>query len=331
MSEQEPKPDIFYKIKNQTWATAAMLAGMELDLFTSLGSSPLTVQQLARKLDVKAEKLLPLLYMLVITGLLMEHDGVFSNTPETDAYMVRGKPGFFGDVYKIWSRNLEASLKTAETIRTGIPQAKYDWKNMPKNKLKSLQEGMSSGSDDYADWLSSTFDFSQCRSFLDAGGGSGAVAIELTKIHPRMKATVIDLPEVTTITEEFVLEANASDRVMVVSADLTSDPIPGTYDAALLSAVIQTVSAEEARQIIMNVGSALNPGGWLYIIGSGILNDSRLSPKTAVEMNLVFINVYDHGQSFTEDEHRVWLEEAGFEDPTFLFDEFTITARKRMN
>jgi SAM-dependent methyltransferase len=289
------------------------------------------VQQLATKLQVKGEKLAPLLYALVIAGLLTEQDGVFSNTADTDAYMVRGKPGFFGDTYKIWSRNLKASLKTAETIQTGFPQAKYDWKNMPKEELKSLHEGMSSGSDEYAEWLSSTFDFSQCRSFLDAGGGSGAVAIEMTKIHPQMKATVVDLPEVTPITEEFVLEANATDKVIVVSADLATDQIPGEYDAALLSAVIQTVSAEEARRVIKNIGNVIKPGGWLYIIGSGILENSRLSPKTAVEMNLVFINVYDHGQSFTEAEHREWLGEAGFEDLHFIYEDSMIRARKRTN
>ena len=79
----------------------------------------------------------------------------------------------------------------------------------------------------------------------------------------------------------------------------------------------------------MNVGSVINPGGWLYVIGSGMLENSRLSPRTAVEMNLVFINVYDDGQSYTEDEHRSWLLEAGFDEPNFIYDEFIIAAQKR--
>jgi hypothetical protein len=31
-------------------------------------------------------------------------------------------------------------------------------------------------------------------------------------------------------------------------------------------------------------------------------------------MNLVFLSVYDGGQSYTESEHRAWLREAGFND-----------------
>jgi 2-polyprenyl-3-methyl-5-hydroxy-6-metoxy-1,4-benzoquinol methylase len=329
MSEQTPQPDVFYQIKNGARATAAMLAGMKLDLFTPLKDGPLGAEQLASILGVNAGKLEPLLYALVIAGLLTEEDGVFSNTPETAEFLVKGKVGYMGDTYKIWYSNLQASLKTAETIRTGVPQAKYDWTNMAEGELKALYEGMSASDGAFANWLSSQYDFSQCRRLLDAGGGSGTLAISMTQIHPHLTATVVDLPQVTPITEQFVMDADASGRVKVVSADLACDPIPGMYDVVILSSVIQTLSAEEARQVIINVGKVMNPGGWLYIFGGGMLENSRLSPKTAVEWNLVFINTYDNGQSYTEDEHRDWLREAGFEDLTFKYDEFTITARKR--
>ena len=329
MSEQTPQPDIFYQIRNGARATAAMLAGMKLDLFTQLKDGPLHAEQLALKLGVNPGKLGPLLYALVIASLLNEEEGAFSNTPETDEFLVKGKVGYLGDTHKIWHSNLLASLKTAETIRTGVPQAKYDWTNMAEAELKALFEGMSAHDAAFANWLSTQYDFSQCRRLLDAGGGSGALAIAMTQIHPHLTATVVDLPEVTPITEQFVIDADASDRVKVVSADLTSDPIPGMYEVAILSSVIQALSVEDARQVINNVGKVIDSGGWLYIFGGGMLENSRLSPESAVEWNLVFINTYDNGQSYTEDEHRDWLREAGFEEFNFRYEEFTITARKQ--
>ena len=329
MSEQTPQPDIFYQIKNGARATAAMLAGMKLDLFTPLNDGPLNPEKLASKLGVNAVKLAPLLYALVIAGLLIEENGAFSNTRETDEFLVKGKVGYLGDTHKIWYSNLLASLKTAETIRTGVPQDKYDWKNLADDELWALYEGMSSHDAAFANWLSDHYDFSQCRSLLDAGGGSGTFAIAMTQIHPHLAATVVDLPEVTPITNQFVIDADASARVKVVSADLTCDPIPGMYDVVVLSSVIQTLSAEEAQQVINNVGMVTNPGGWLYIFGGGMLDNSRLAPKSAVEWNLVFINTYDNGQSYTEDEHSDWLGEAGFKDINFRLEEYTITARKR--
>ncbi len=329
MGEQAPKSDIFYQIKNVTRATAAMLAAMKLDLFTPLKNGPLDTDQLASILRVNAEKLGPLLYALVIAGLLIEEDGAFSNTPETGEFMVKGKDGYLGDAHKIWYSNLLASLKTAESIRTGVPQAKYDWANMAEGELKALMEGMGTHDAAFANQLSTQYDFSQFRSLLDAGCGSGTLAIAMTEIHPYLTATVVDLPQVTPITEQTVMDAGASDRINVVSADLTSDPIPGMYDVAIISSVIQTLSKEEARQVINNVGKVVNPGGWIYIFGSGMLENSRLSPKAAVDINLVFINTYDNGQSYTEDEHRNWLREAGFENLTFNYDELTIRAQKK--
>ena len=140
MNEQTPQPDIFFQIRNRTRATAAMLAGMKLDVFTPLKDGPLHAEQVSSKLGVEAGKLSPLLYALVIAGLLNEEEGAFSNTPETDEFLVKGKAGYMGETHKIWYSNLQASLKTAETIQAGVPQAKYDWSNMAEDELMALGE-----------------------------------------------------------------------------------------------------------------------------------------------------------------------------------------------
>jgi hypothetical protein len=328
MGTEKPKPDLLYQIRNGTRGAAAMLAGMKLDLFTPLGHGPLDASSLAEKLGVNANKLAPLLYALVLIDLLSVNDGEFSNSPVADEYLVRGKDAYIGDVHKIWYRNLIATLKTPESIQTGVPQDKYDWKNMTEEELWVLYEGMAAPDAVFANVLSKRFDFTDCQNLLDAGGGSGTLSIALTKIHPQLKATVVDFPSVTPITKKFVNDLDASDKVEVCDCDLTHDFIPGQYDLAILGSVIQTLSREEARQVILNVGQAVMPGGRLFLFGSGMLQDTRLAPKAAVELNLVFINVYDEGQSYTESEYREWLHEAGFVDLDFRYDELTIVATK---
>lgn len=76
---------------------------------------------------------------------------------------------------------------------------------------------------------------------------------------------------------------------------------------------IQVLSPEEAQSAIKNVADALQPGGELYILGR-IIDDSRVSPPESVLFNLVFVNVYDGGEAYTEREHRNWLDEAGLID-----------------
>jgi hypothetical protein len=77
--------------------------------------------------------------------------------------------------------------------------------------------------------------------------------------------------------------------------------------------VLQVLSAEQARQTVLNIGRALEPGGELHIIGQ-CLDDTRLSPPETVAFNLVFLNIYEEGQAYTLAEHCAWLDEAGFTD-----------------
>jgi hypothetical protein len=69
---------------------------------------------------------------------------------------------------------------------------------------------------------------------------------------------------------------------------------------------------DQARTALKNVIKVVEPGGDLYIVGR-VLDDSRLSPSSALNANLFFANIYDGGQAYTESQYRDWLSEAGFE------------------
>jgi len=123
----------------------------------------------------------------------------------------------------------------------------------------------------------------------------------------------MDLAQVAPIARKIVSEEGAEARVKVLTADAVNGPLSGAYDAAVLRALIQVLSPEDARRAIQNIGTVLNPRGRIFIIGQ-ILDDSRKSPLDAVGFNLTFINYFDAGESYTESEHRDWLSGAGFVD-----------------
>ena len=157
------------------------------------------------------------------------------------------------------------------------------------------------------------YDFSSVNTLVDVGSGGGGLAISMAKFCPHMQATAVDLPLVTPITQKIVAEEGMTDRVKVIAADVVSDPVPGSYDVAVLRGLLQVLSSEDARRAVKNIYTALKPGGRIYIVGQ-ILDDSRISPAEAVGFNLTFISTYDAGESYTEQEHRDWLREAGFAD-----------------
>jgi cyclopropane fatty-acyl-phospholipid synthase-like methyltransferase len=189
----------------------------------------------------------------------------------------------------------------------------YDYANKSSKDMEKILRGIHGPSMADGRMLAQRYNFSACNTVVDVGGGSGGLVIALLQAIPHLSATVMELPNVAPVTRLFVEEAGMTDRIQVTPLDAVQTPLPGHYDSAVLSKVLQTLSAEQCRIVLKSVGQALNPGGHIFIIGT-VLDDSRLTPAEMATINLFFINVYDGGQAFTEREHRTWLAEAGFEN-----------------
>jgi hypothetical protein len=163
---------------------------------------------------------------------------------------------------------------------------------LKKTRLEQFFRGQHPYAIGYGRDLAARYDFSPYRTLLDVGGGSGGLALAVTEAFPNIQATVVELPTVTPITQHFIDEAGAGNRVKVVAADVIRDSIPGSYDVAVMTAFIRVLSLDDARRALKNVSNAMIPEGEIYIRGSGIIDDSRTSPSELVAFNLVFINVY---------------------------------------
>jgi len=106
-----PRPEIINNLRNAADAAFAMLAGMQLDVFTPLKDGPRSAEDIARAIGVGAARLRLLLYPLVAARLLTEENGYFSNSPEANRFLVKGRPDYKGDWHAIflnrWIRNLK--------------------------------------------------------------------------------------------------------------------------------------------------------------------------------------------------------------------------------
>jgi SAM-dependent methyltransferase len=315
MTKATPEPDSD-QIRQFGYAVAtpfAVLAGMQLDVFTPLREGPLDAEALAERLGVHARRLRPVLYALVGAELLTLEEERFANTPLAERFLIRGQPTYMGGVHELWSDVWHALLKTAESVRTGAPQAEHDFEAMPRAELAAFLRGQHPLAMAAGHALIDTLKPERPKTLLDVGGGSGGLAIGACEAASHLRATVVELPTVTPITEEFVAAAGLSDRIEIRAADVIRAPLEGSFDVAALRNLLQTLSVEQARQTLHHVGQAIAPGGSVMIIGF-ILDDTRLGPPVALAYNLFFLNAYEEGEAYTAGEHREWLEAAGFED-----------------
>lgn len=307
-------PEAFNRHVSNVYPALAMLAGMQLDVFSPLADGPRTAVELAAKLEVDARKLQPLLYALVTADLLTVDDDRFANSAEADEFFVKGKPRYLGATHAMYADLWASTLRTAESIRSGKPQAQHDFASMSYAELRTFMRALDTGAAATARRLHKDFDLSRSRHLLDAGGGAGGLALALCQLCPELHATVAELPNVAPVAREAIAEAEMADRIDVVDADLSVAPPPGgRYDAAVLRALLQVMGPAEAERTMVNVAAALTPGAALYVVGR-MLDDSRLSPLDAVAVNVMFLNVYEQGQAYTEAEYRTWFARAGLEN-----------------
>lgn len=311
------KPETIDRLENAVPAAYAMLAGLELGVFTQLGAGPLGSEALATRIGCGEERLQRLLHALVVAELLTkDKNGSFANTAEADAFLVEGRPQYRGGSHKLTAHLWEATLKTAQSIREDAPAAPHDFDSAPDADLLRLFQELHPDTVATGKELLQAFDFSTARAVIDIGGGSGGLVASLCDAYSNMRGTLVDLPRVAKLVEPLLRATPGGALVAIQGGNIVAAPPQrasreGLYDAAILRALVQVLGPEDAARAIRNAAAVLKPGGMLYIIGGGILDDDRLGPRSAVFLNLVFLNFYQAGRAHTESAHRAWLEAAG--------------------
>ena len=311
----------------------ALLAGLRLDLFVLLESGPATAAELARRLGADQRRLSQLLYALAAievlaiekpasSGTQAEGEFRFRNSVEGSRFLVPGKPEYLAGHQELLAMLWDAALKTADSIRAGRPLAEKDFSAMSAEELSTFLGGLHSNALQRGRELAGNDWLGGCRRVADIGSGSGGILIGLAEELPGLRSTAVELPRVAEVTRGFVSQSSVANRIEIVGADLTAGQVvlpgpdrsrlePGSFDAVLMVSFLQVLSPEQAGRVVARAACLLRPGGALYVIGAGILDEGRTTPARGALFNLAFLNIYEEGRSYTAGEHRDWLLQAG--------------------
>jgi hypothetical protein len=203
MSRPTSSIDMFLHLRNMAYPAFAVLAGVQLNLFTALADRRQTTEELATTLSVNAAKLRSLLYVLVRAGFLTVEDGRFVNTSDAGTFLVRGRPQYAGEMITSLPAWWNPVCKTAESVRTGLAQAKVDYTRLSQEELETHYRSFYEQSVATGRMLVARYDFSAYRQLLDIGGGTGGGTIAITRACTDLRATIVDLPTVPPTTQRF--------------------------------------------------------------------------------------------------------------------------------
>jgi SAM-dependent methyltransferase len=161
---------------------------------------------------------------------------------------------------------------------------------------------------------------------LDIGGGSAIYTIEAVRSNPNVNGIIFELPAIKPITEDYIENADLSDRIKVHPGDFfTDEEFPGPVDMVLFSNILHDWPDETNLKLIQKAYNCLCPGGRIAISELLLSDDVKSSTSSATSMNVIMLP-YTKGRQYRPKELYRRLERAGFVDPhvTNLVDDYDL-------
>jgi predicted O-methyltransferase YrrM len=301
--------------------TPALSVALELDIFESLDAQPDTAEGLAARRNFNERGLRALLPMLMQLGFLTAPGGAYHLTEAGRQYMLKGSPFYWGALFKRIAPNIVPHKLLLETINNERANAArtrpadgWESGHVDMVQAREVTAFMHAHSVTSAHGIARTCDFSRIRKLLDVGGGSGCFSIAFAHAHPEMCCTVMELPTICELAQQYIAQAGADSQVDTVVVDMFRQDWPKGYDAHFFANVFHDWSVETCTELARKSHAALQSGGQI-LLHEMLLDENGTAPRPAVAFSLLMA-MGTLGQQFTFTQLRDILEAAGFRKVT---------------
>lgn len=289
----------------------------ELGVFALLDKSPATASDVAKNLSLGARPTEALLGALTSLGYLVQHNKRFYLTEVSKNFLLPHSPYYWGGVFHLLRSSPASHSALLEALRKDKSTAYGDkdiWETHETNseEARAFASFMHSQTITAAIGAAKRGNFEGVRHLLDVGGGSGAFCFPLVQHYSELHCTILELPVVCKIAEEYIAQAGLQERIDTYVGDFFKQPFPSGYDAILFSNIFHDWSREKCLQLSQRSFEALPSGGRIYL-HEILLSDTKDSPTVATLYSINMI-LATEGKQFTALELEQILTEARFKD-----------------
>ncbi len=291
-------------------------AGVSNKIFDSLEGDAKTAEQVAAKTGASARALGILMNALVGLGLLKKNrQGKYSLTPESAAFLLSKKPGthagFFGTIAP---QLISRWLRLSDIVREGRPAVAVNQETEGTEFFSQLVENIIPMSYPPAQKLGDHLKLAKAKNeirVLDLGAGSGIWGIALAQKSTRARVTAVDWAGMIPTTKRITQKFGVGDRFNYVEGDMLEANFGSGYDIATLGHILHSEGEGRSRRLLRKIFRALKSGGTIAI-AEWLVNDDRTEPLPSLMFAVQMLVNTEKGDTFSFNEIKNWLEEAGF-------------------
>ena len=262
-----------------------LLTGIELGVFNHL-SDPRSADDVTEAIGTHPGNTRLFLDGLAASDLVMKREGLYQNTPVTQAFLVEGSPSFLGQMFNFWTQMWDANLNAlSKRVKEGPPPPSPEadmgseemWVQFAASNANTHRAGTAQQA---VEIISGLPEFSSMRKMLDLSGGPGLIGIAIVASHPSMKGVIFDQPPIVKLAETFIKEYEMEDRMVVLGGDFNHDSIGDGYDLIWTRAMLN-LNKDDIDSLMTKSYDALNPGGVFISFHDGMTHE-RTKPDIMV-------------------------------------------------
>jgi hypothetical protein len=313
-------PDRILETGVAFWSSKALLAAVELGVFTALAESPSDLGTLKKRFGFQDRGARDFFDVLVALGFLQRENGIYSNSPESAHFLDRAKPGYIGGIFEMASKRLYGFWdRIIPALRTGEPQNEarlgedfFGAIYASEEGLKGFLGAMTGVSRGANVAIARQFPWDRYQTCADVGTAQGDLVAQITLANPHLKGIGFDLPPVGPVFVEYVSGLGLADRVGFVAGDFFKDELPKA-DVILMGHILHDWDLAAKKMLLEKTYRALPEGG-AVVVYDAIIDDDRSQNAFGLLMSLNMLIETPGGFDYTGADCIGWLQEAGFRD-----------------
>jgi len=291
-------------------------AAAGIKVFDTLENSAKTADEVAKETGASARALKILMNALVGLDLLKkDRQDRYSLTPESAAFLISNKLGTHAGFFATIAPQLISRwLRLTDIVREGRPAVAVNQETEGTEFFSQLVERIIPMSYPAAQKLADHLKIGKTKNeirVLDLATGSGIWGIALAQKSPRVRVTAVDwagmIPTTKRITEKF----GVRNRFDLIEGDLLEASFGNGYEIATLGHILHSEGEERSRQLLKKTFRALKSAGTIAI-AEWLVNDNRTKPLPSLMFAVQMLVNTEKGDTFSFDEIKKWLEDAGF-------------------
>jgi ubiquinone/menaquinone biosynthesis C-methylase UbiE len=311
-----PNPGRIFQAFSAYQLSAAIKAGIELDIFTAIGDQQTTSAQIAARAGASERGVRILCDFLTVTGFLTKKDSSYGLTPDAAIFLDRKSPACMASVASFLCApallhafdNLGDAVRKGGTMMSEEGTVSYDnpiWVEFARSMSPMMKMPA-----EFISNLVGADKGEKCR-VLDIAAGHGLFGIDIARHNPQAEIVALDWPNVLEVAKENARKNGVESRYSTRPGSAFEVDFGTGYDLILLTNFLHHFDVPTNEGLLRKVHAALAPNGRAVTL-EFVPNDDRVSPPETATFSMVMLGSTAHGDAYTFAEFERMFKNAGF-------------------